>query len=230
MLLALADYINDPAANAVIQEKNPGIYQAIEDITGCILFILRDLCIDNPVAQSQLFKELGSFHCDKMYKICPLNFIMAIESVLANNPMILHTNRKGFWMLYNTYKEKLEKFLERNENFLDPASVDKMEILTLWCFNKIFHNMMKYGSIPKEKIQPYDTIMAILLSSPVCTKILTCLKNPDFLPKANGLYKFQINLYKADTPKILALQKDNTNITDDIKKCMIVELFVSFLK
>jgi hypothetical protein len=90
--------------------------------------------------------------------------------------------------------------------------------------------MMKYGSIPKEKIQPYDTIMAILLSSPVCTKILTCLKNPDFLPKANGVYKFQIHLYKADTPKILALKKDNTNITDEIKKCMIVELFVSFLK
>jgi hypothetical protein len=104
MLLALADYINDPKANAAIKEKNPGNYQAIEDITGCILFILRDLSIDNPVAQSQLFKELGSFHCDKMTKICPLNFIMAIESVLANNPMILHTNRKGFWMLYSTYK------------------------------------------------------------------------------------------------------------------------------
>jgi len=42
-----------------------------KDLSVVMTFILKNICMDNFLGQGQIFKELGFFHFDKIYKRHP---------------------------------------------------------------------------------------------------------------------------------------------------------------
>jgi hypothetical protein len=69
-----------------------------------------------------------------------------------------------------------------------------------------------------------------MLIEPMSKHILPLLKNENCIPKVDGVYSFQRRLYKSDTKDILNMGELQGYEELDFMKCLLVELFVGFVK
>ena len=94
----------------------------------------------------------------------------------------------------------------------------------------MFTMIMKFHNVPAEKAQPFDLMVAMMLMEPKTKYILPLLKDDNCIPKVDGVYAFQRRLYKSDTKDILNMGKLEGSEELDFIKCLLVELFVGFVK